>query len=153
MYYEKTKIKIKTLLEEANWISFTTNMWSNPAETKFYRPLHLKWIAHKSSPWWNSFVTTSEIMYQKNWRKLSHRIQYWIKKSSWITRQCAANMDRAIRMAIYFFFRLCCAHIAIRDQWFNFFSSTSRWPYFKMPQSRVGHFYRSESARRYLSSS
>lgn len=152
--YDKVKAKVDDLLYQADWISFTTDIWSNPTKTCSL----LSFTAHFIlGPQRLKVVLGANVLEEDHTgsyisQKLielvnSHNIK---NKIHMAIRDNAANMNCATRIAEFSALG-CVAHslqLVIHDA---IFLQENMVVLIKKCRKIVGHFKRSEQASRYLS--
>nr|XP_022903539.1 zinc finger BED domain-containing protein 4-like [Onthophagus taurus] len=152
--YEKVQAKVVTLLMEADWISFTTDIWSNLTKTCSL----LSFTAHFVRKEQRLKVVLAAIVLEDDHtgdyiaEKLKEIVETYniARKVHLAVRDNARNMVRATRVGEFTSLG-CVAHtlqLTIHDA---IFSVAEVETLIKKCHKVVGHFHRSEQARRHLS--
>lgn len=153
MTYEKVKKKVKLLLEKAEWISFTTDIWSNQTKTCSLLSFtaHLFVGSRREKVKLVASVMEEDHTGQYIAQKLSETIaEYNIKdKIHMGIRDNASNMNAAMRYGNFVSIG-CVAHtlqLVIHDV---IFKDAAVMAIVKKCRKIAGHFKKSEQASRYL---
>ncbi|XP_028179231.1 zinc finger BED domain-containing protein 4-like [Ostrinia furnacalis] len=151
--YEKVKGKVILLLQKAEWVSFTTDIWSNPAKTCSL----LSCTAHfiNGSKREKVILAASVLEEDHTGQHISAKLNEIIaefnltNKVHMVIRDNAYNMQAAMRCGNFLSIG-CVAHtlqLVIHDV---IFKDATSMNLIKKCRKVVGHFKRSEQASRYL---
>lgn len=152
--YEKVQAKVVSLLMEADWISFTTDIWSNPPKTCSLLSFTAHFVRKEQRLKVVLAATVLEDDHTGDYvaEKLKEIAETYniATKVHLAVRDNARNMVRATRVAEFTSLG-CVAHtlqLTIHDA---IFSIAEVEMLIKKCHKVVGHFHRSEQARRHLS--
>ncbi|XP_063366204.1 zinc finger BED domain-containing protein 4-like [Cydia splendana] len=151
--FEKVKTKVVNLLCEAEWISFTTDIWSNPTKTCSLLSFTAHFVHNEQRP--KVILGASVLENDHTGDYISEKLKEVVEdynigsKIHLALRDNAGNMARATRVAEYDSLG-CVSHtlqLVIHDA---ILSVPNIITILKKCRKVVGHFHRSEQARRYL---
>lgn len=151
--YEKVKGKVVLLLQKAEWVSFTTDIWSNPTKTCSLLSCTAHFI---DGPKREKVILAASVLEEDHTgQHISAKLYEIIaefnltKKVHMVIRDNAYNMQAAMRCGSFLSIG-CVAHtlqLVIHDV---IFKDPASMNMIKKCRKIVGHFKRSEQASRYL---